>query len=198
MIHYNEYSFFYYACFRSSLVATAGGKLTLPAVTSYGQASTDLFQTRTLHADGAGSMLDLSHVLGLTNGTNYDARLVIEALAGGVVDLRGATRIDDPSGGDTRQRSVGISADAGTIRLDTLTTFTDVNGTASGNVDGRWSSLVARNGGNITAPNLATLQGVDLSYDGTGSLPAASLRAVTSGRITASGVTLTLANLSNV
>ena len=42
-----------------------------------------------------------------------------------------------------------------------MTSFSDVNGNGSGNVDGRWSSLTAHNGGSIVDPKLATLVGVD-------------------------------------
>ncbi len=48
-----------------------------------------------------------------------------------------------------------------TIQLDALTTMTDANGTASGDVDGRWSTLVARDGGTVVVNSAATgIQGV--------------------------------------
>src|SRR5262245_17026106 len=157
----------------SNFIVTGGGRIALPAVTNYNQASTDSFQSRTFRADGTGSRLQINNLAAISNGTNYDAHLFIQAAAGGEVALNGLTRITDPTSGDTRHRSIEISADgaASIIRLNSLDTFTDSFATASGNVDGRWSVLVATNGRSITAPNLATLRGIDLSVDATSSIP---------------------------
>ena len=181
----------------SSLFATGGGKLSLPALRGYNEGSVVSPQVVTLQATGAGSVLDLGGLQSITNGTLYGSLLEIQALSGGTVDLHNALRIVDPSSGDTRQRSIDVTADAGTIKLDALTTMTDAFGDGSGAVDGRWSTLAVHNGGIITAPVLSTLVGVDLLYDGSGTLPLGSLRSVTDGRVTASGVGVALPLLAD-
>src|SRR4029453_10163617 len=106
----------------------------------------------------------------------------------------------DPSSGDTRHRSIDISADgaASIVQLNSLDTFTDSFGTASGNLDGRWSALIATNGGSITVPNLATLRGIDLSVDATSSIPTTSLRTPERGRFMVTGANVTLPNLATI
>src|SRR5262249_52604789 len=78
---------------------------------------------------------------------------------------------------------------------DALVGFVDANGTGAGNVDGRWSSLTARNQGTVVAPRLTTLQGVALALDGTGTLSTASIRSFISGRLTVSATGYDLTGL---
>jgi len=47
----------------------------------------------TLRASGVGSVLDLHTLTSLTGGDDVNDHVVIEALAGGTVDLRGVTNI---------------------------------------------------------------------------------------------------------
>ncbi len=75
--------------------------------------------------------------------------------------------------------------------------MTDANGTASGDVDGRWSTLTARDGGTITAPLLVSLQGVDVTLDGTGTLDTAQWQSFTSGRLTVDAEGTNLAALED-
>src|SRR5262249_12973978 len=102
----------------SVLSASAGGTLSLPALTHYNQAAIVNQQAIALQATGNGSLLNLGNLLALVNGTLYAAQLEIAAQAGGTVDLHSAVRIDDLPTGDTRQRSIDITADAGTVKLD--------------------------------------------------------------------------------
>ncbi len=170
----------------ASFFVSGGVTLALPSVSSYSHQSTGSFQVRTWRVEDVGSRLDLSQLTTITNGTHYATRLSVEALYGGTIDLSGVISIIDPSSGDTRRRSVDVLADGAgsTIRLDALTTMTDANGTASGDVDGRWSTLTARDGGTIAAPLLVSLQGVDVLLDGTGTLDTAQWQSFTSGRLT--------------
>jgi hypothetical protein len=72
----------------ASLIALGGATLTVPArVTHYTHDTDGNSQTRTLRAEGVGSVLDLSPILSVTNGPNYDADLIIEARSGGAVCL---------------------------------------------------------------------------------------------------------------
>jgi hypothetical protein len=90
-----------------------GGILELPMVTSYAHASTSNSQTRTLRAEGAGSLLDLGNVQTVTNGTHYNSRLVIEAISGGQIDLGDTVEITEPNSGDLRYRRGCRAADSG-------------------------------------------------------------------------------------
>ena len=58
---------------------------------------------------GAGSMIDLPNVALITGGTNYDARLFIQAANGGEVSLPSVRQISDPTGGDTRYRTIDVT-----------------------------------------------------------------------------------------
>jgi hypothetical protein len=152
----------------SSLLATGGGTLALPGMTSYNLAPTGSFQTQTIRAEGAGSRIDLPGVGSLANGTHYTVRLQVEALAGGEVRMADLRRIIDPGAGDTRRRSNDLLAQGkgGVLDLGTLEAFTDAYGIASGDPDGHWSTLAATDGGIIRAPSLTTLRGVELTLDG--------------------------------
>ncbi len=81
---------------------SGGAHLALPLATSYNHASTTNNQVRHFQAVGAGSLLDLSAVASITNGTNYGSQLQIDAAGGAVVDLSGVTQIADGAGGDYR------------------------------------------------------------------------------------------------
>jgi len=155
-----------------SFFVSGGGLVSLPLVTSYSVASTGNDQHRTFRAEEAGSLLDLSNVTTITNGTNYGARLYVEALTGGEIDLGGVTEITDPSAGDTRHRSIDVTADGvgSVVDLGLLTTYTDVRATASGNTYGRWSTMSARDAGVVRVrPAGTAVQGVhvDAGHEGT-------------------------------
>ncbi len=171
----------------SSFFATGGGSLTLPVATSYSQAAPQTFVTQTFRAEGIDSLLDLGGLTALTNGTFYASRLTIEAVGGGTIDLHSVATIDDATSGDTRRRSIDITADGtgSTIRLNALTSITDAQATGAGDVDGRWSTLTVRDA-TIEAPNLNTLTGVSLSISGLAVLPLAQITSITSGQIAVS------------
>ena len=172
--------------------ALGGGHIVLPNLTGYTHASTGNSQLRTFRAWGSGSLLDLSNLTGITNGSNYNSDISIEALAGGHVDLKSVTSILDNAGGDTNERVVGIAADGtgSLIDLGSLTTFHDANAA-------RRSTLVARNGGTVQAGNLTDLQAVDVTLDGTGTLPISQITTFTSGVARLSGVDHTFSSLAN-
>ena len=66
----------------SSLFVSGGGTLALPLLTSYVNQTASNDQFRTLQSSGAGSVLDLHNVTTITNGTNFDTNLTIQALSG--------------------------------------------------------------------------------------------------------------------
>ena len=181
----------------ASFFVGGGVTLSLPSAVSYNQGSNANVQTRTFHADGAGSRLDLGHLATLTNGTYYASLLEIEAFSGGTVDLSGVGQIIDPGSGDTRQRGIDVTADDGTVRLDALTTFSDAFGNGSGAVDGRWSTLRARDGGTIVDPRLTALNGVDVTLDGTGTIGTSQIVSMVSGRFNLGGATADFGGLTD-
>ena len=97
-----------------------------------------------MRIQGGGSLLDLSQLTTLTNGTSFGSDITLEALTGGMIDLSGVTEIIDPATGDLRARAVRITADGigSTIDLQTLSSFQDLN------ADDR-STMTARHGGII-------------------------------------------------
>ena len=128
-------------------------------------------------------MLDLPNLISITNGTNIGSRVSIQALAGGAIDLGGVIQIIDPAVGDTRSRAVRVTADGigSTIDLQALTTFQDPN------ADVR-STLTPRNGGSILAGSLTDLGGVQLTIDGTGTLPVAQITTFENSQATLSTI----------
>src|SRR5205085_1108161 len=94
----------------ANLYAQSGAHLSLPKATSYGHAATSSNQVRTLEAAGAGSVLDLSGLTSITNGTEYGSQIHAEALGGGLIDLGSVTQIADGTGGDYRARAIVVSA----------------------------------------------------------------------------------------
>src|SRR5262249_14181581 len=149
--------------------------------TSYNHASTGSNQDRHLQAAGAGSVLDLSGVTSVTNGTNFGNHIYVDALDGGLVDLSAVTQINDGSGGDTRVRAVLITANGGTaapstVKLSALTTFSDVNaGDVNLGGDTAFSRLDAYSGGVLQTPALTRLTGVYIGRDAASSVNTAQI-----------------------
>src|SRR5262249_6933483 len=152
-------------------------------VTSYANLSVYNDEYRTWQASDGGSELDMPNLASITNGLIYDSRLAISALAGGTIVLNGLTQIVDPNSGDQRRRMIGVTADGGgsMIRLPALASFVDNYSGNNYDSDPRSSLLTATNGGAIQAGALTTLQGVQVTLDGTGTLAAANLAAATLG-----------------
>src|SRR5207253_4462513 len=133
----------------------------------------------------------------ITNGTRYDTRLAVSALAGGTVNLSGVTQVTEPTGGDARYTDVNIKSDGAgsTVNLAALTSFTDVFGsvTQSGQGGGgSLSTLTATNGGNVLAISLTSTQNVGLTYTATGSLQTPKLTTVAGGSINVAGASINL------
>src|SRR5262249_14166540 len=146
----------------TSLYVSGGGTLALPGVTSYTNLVSYNDQYRTLQASGAGSALDLHNVTAVTNGTNYDTNLTIQALAGASVNLSGTTTLLDRPPGDKNYGAINVTADgAGSaVNLSALSSFVDnyAGSTGGGN---RFSTLTATNSGAVTvAGSNALLVGV--------------------------------------
>jgi hypothetical protein len=173
-----------------SLAAVSGGRINLPRLIHYRHNSTGNSQTRNLRAEGFGSELTMDALETVLNGTHYDSNLRFQALSGGRVSMTNLLQVVEDTSGDTRQRSVSLTADGfgSTILLNQLRLFGDVN------PDER-SAVLVRNGGEIQVPSLRTLQGVDLSLDGLGTLATGQITEFTSGRLLMNRLTADLSSL---
>ncbi|MCA9262275.1 MAG: hypothetical protein KDA60_00440 [Planctomycetales bacterium] len=170
----------------ASVFVVDGGHASLLGSTSY--LNTNTTSATTLRATGQDSVLDLGNVQTIANSTNYASVLSIEALAGGRLNLGSAHHIEDTQAGDTRRRAIDIRATGSNsvVDLSSLMAMTDTWGVGSAG-DGRWSTLVAEDGGTVVAPNLTILDGVHLSRRTSGTLPTAQLAVFRSGQLTLDG-----------
>ena len=167
----------------SHLRAYDGATVSLPQVTHYDAKSTGNDQTRIIRAEGPGSLIDLSGLTSIINGTHYNSHIRIDAFAGGDIDLSSVQEIRDVNAGDTRRRSIDIQAD-GTdtlINLKSLVNFIDVSGTGPGAINARWSTLTSLNEGVIWADALAETSGVHVELGGGSSSQSDSQSAADSG-----------------
>ncbi|PNY34459.1 hypothetical protein C2E31_23270, partial [Rhodopirellula baltica] len=107
-----------------NLVATSGGKLSLPGVTSYTNKNTN-DNDRYLRADGAGSKLSLPNVTSIASSVDRADELIIQARYGGTVEI--GTDVSEtvvPSGAVQFDADGGTEALASLIDLPNLTSFT--------------------------------------------------------------------------
>jgi cytoskeletal protein CcmA (bactofilin family) len=145
-----------------SILVTAGGLASLPAVTSYSSAGG---RTAVLRATDAGSVLDLSNVVHVDFSLGYEASLFIEALAGGTVDLSQATEISDTAIATVRAARLTADGAGSTIDLSSLTKIED-NSPWYG--DRNWNaSLTATNSGAISVGINTRLKDVNVTIDAT-------------------------------
>ena len=175
----------------ASLYALGGGYLSLPGLTDYAMVAGG---TRTLQADGVGSVLDISSATTLT-GSSADGSdsvthtLQVLATNGGKVDLSGTTRIIDPAAGNELNRRFVISS-AGTGSVIDLAGLTELRDTTSASYFGSGvSSVGASGGGTVNAPLMTRFANTDLRLGNAAStLLTGQLTSVTNGSITVSGM----------
>ena len=161
----------------SSITISGGATLSLPNLTGYSNPNT--FGSATFQASGAGSTLNLA---GLSTITGSGQNVVfVKALAGGHISLPALTTI---SGGNVR-----ISADATGSQVD-VSALTSFN--SGGN------ALAVTNSGSVLDASLVTLNGVDVTLDGTGTLATDQWATLIGGSITVTHGTYSLPGLTNV
>ena len=167
----------------SNLYAENGATLRFPLITSYSHASFTHELVRILRAAGPGSRLELGGIRTVTNGTQFNSRLLIEATDGGTVDLSNVTALVDPEEGDQRIRRIDVSASgAGSlVDLAKLTSFEDQLGYDF--FFGHYSSLTAAAGGEIRVPQLTTLNGISITMNGAGIIDSDQFASFTNGRL---------------
>ncbi|MEX2673531.1 MAG: hypothetical protein WD294_15645 [Phycisphaeraceae bacterium] len=167
----------------ANLFATGGGTLTLTNLASY--AGSGSATHTSIQANGAGTAINLASVTTLAGNTFPSARLNINAINGGAIDLSALTEV---TGG-----KVSFLADGAGSELD-LSQLTSI--THSGNIA---SVLEATDNGVIIAPNLTHLYRVNLNLDATGGvLPTSQLTHFQEGVATVHGTTPDFSSIVNV
>ena len=170
----------------TSLYVNDGVTLSLPSVTHYDGSSTGNSQYRRFQVTGENSRLLLNNLTYVVNGSHYNSRIYLEALAGGKLEASGLVHIEDTNVGDSNYRSVHLTADGenSSIDVSSLESITDRNATVS-NGNGRWSTLSASNGGMLLTDELREVTGVHLTVGTGASFP--NLENLTSGRLDVAG-----------
>ena len=167
-----------------TVYANSGATLSFPNLTSYAGQSA---YYPTIQANGAGSVIDLSHLTTLAGGPS-GSFLYVNALAGGKVNLSNLTSY---TAGAT-----GFDADGSANGTPSTIDLSKLTGLFS---DSYYNSrLVATNGGTIVDPLLATLNRTDLTTDGTSTLGTSQITTYTNGTITTNGGTPNYSGLTSL
>jgi hypothetical protein len=163
----------------TSLYADSGGQLSLPAVE---KTISTAGNGVTYQANGAGSVLDLTHLVSL-HGVSSFGQLNINAYNGGFVALSNVTSY---TGGSTA------------VRADGTGSAIDLSARPNLSSDVYYlSGLEVSNGGIIHTGALTTLDRVAVNINGTGQLDTAQLATATRSSLTASGSTPNFSLLTN-
>ncbi len=138
----------------ASLYAIGGALLKLPNLISYSYTAS--FGTAYLEASGTGSTLSLPGLTSLASvGPTYGNTIDIEALQGGQVLLPTLASVAPAN------TTISLKAD-GTSSLVNIAGLTTLNALGG--------SLTASNGGTILDTDLTTINNVNLTFDGTGTI----------------------------
>ena len=167
----------------SSFLVSGGAVLNLSDLSTY---AGPVNATATWQATGTGSKLAMSKLAALTEDTgSYSSRTLIQALSGGDVELPALTSI---SGGPVQLESDGAGS---VLNINALTSF-------SGNTNqGNFSGLQVTNHASVSDSALTTLEDVNLTLDGTGTLSISQIASFTDGSISLSGGTETFIGLTD-
>ena len=164
----------------SSFLVSGGATLSLPELTTY-----SLTQDSTFEATGTGSILSLANLNSVTVDTSNSGELAaFAALAGGKVTLSSLAQLDT---GPVVLESDGTGS---VLNVSALTSFTAQN-------DDLDASLQATNSGTVQDPLLTTIDTVNVTLDGTGTISTSQITSYTNGLMTVSGGTPDFSNLSD-
>jgi alanine dehydrogenase len=158
--------------------ALYGGSLHFP---NLGSATNNAYTTY-WHAEGAGSLVDVSAITNLAVGNN--SRLYLEAFTGGTVDMRRLV---------TMTNTLWVNAqDAGSV--------VNLSGLAGryrcyGNYE---LKLEARDGGSILVPNLTQLERATVTLVNTGMVSTAQLNLLTNVDLTVDGAAPDFGRITNI
>ncbi len=175
----------------TQLFVSNGVTLSLPAATTARLNQSPQFGAPVWQATHAGSVIDLPNVTNLTQSTETMAS--IAAFAGGLINLPGVTSIDIAAGGfNFQERDIHVMADGSgsEVNLSGLTAFNDAG-------PGR-SRLSATDGGEVDVQNMATANRVDVTVDGTGTLPTSQIVDAMGSRFVANGTLIDLSNATTL
>jgi len=173
----------------ASFTVKDGVTLDLPSVTAVSFSRPDA--NPIFSAQGAGSVLALTNVTALT--LDRERTAVVEAIAGGTVDLSGVTQVNIAVGGfDFQERDINFTADGDNslIDLSALTAFNDLG-------PGR-SSLIAKNNGEISVPAMTTAHRVNIVDDGTGTLSTSQITNAFGSRFEATATAIDLSSATTL
>ena len=165
----------------SNLYAQASASLTLPALTSYANAHS--YDGTSFEATGGGAMLSLPN---LTSLGQLQSDLDIQATQGGQVDAPDLDSIASPG---TQDEYLEVNADGAGSRVN-LSGLTSLDVTEG--------DLTVTDQGTVLDTALATLSGVDVTLDGTGSLATGRWTSLDDGSVTIQGGSYSFTNLANI
>ena len=165
----------------SNVDVSSGATLSLPGVTTY----TESISSSQLTATGTGSTLELDNLTSLALADQLS--VTIQALAGGTVDLPALTQIATST---VNLNSTGTNS---TLDVSALTSIAITNTVADYH-----SSLSATSGGTILDGSLTSLDGTDLSLNGTNNLSTSQFTSYTNGDLTVTGGAYNLAALTDI
>ena len=148
----------------SSFIVSAGRNLSTPAATAFQGRSS---RPSSLVADGSNSLLDMSQLITIRGGDNWDTD--IQALRGGRVDLSGVATIPDGSA------DVWADGNDSVVDLSGLAAYTATNIFQA--------RIRATNGGRVMLSNDVVVSGANLSLDKTSAIDLHNLRLGAGGSI---------------
>ncbi len=169
----------------ASIVAL-GGSVSILGATSYARTATADGDGDLLAADAG--LLDLAAISVITQsqvGAPQNAALRIESTNDGTVDLSLVASI---TGGATQVVASGVGSE---INLESLTSLVDTNSATQ-------SYIQATQGSDINILNLATLDGVDLFLDGSGTIDTVQMTSYLNGVATITGGPAEFSGMLNV
>ena len=178
----------------ANLYALGGAVIELPLVLNYAAPERDPMTFR-LRASGAGSVLRFPNLTNVIGDGLRDSYVVIEALAGGRVELPAVAQMTQPytGGYSSYPRGIQVLADGtnSMVDLSGLVNFAD-----QAPVHGSW--LEARNGGTILTGQLVALSGVEVRLNAMGTLNLPALRSVVDSVVTVAGLAANWSGVTNL
>ncbi|MBS0265753.1 MAG: hypothetical protein JSS02_27730, partial [Planctomycetes bacterium] len=171
----------------SSLVVRGGGALALPAVRHFAAYSGGIGESSSLSAVGAGSVLDLSNVSGLSGTTGWADSFGIIAEQGGRLDLSGVVAITT---GSAQVKADGTDS---VVDFSSLTQFSATYGFQT-----PVATLMSSNGGSLLTSNLESLDSVSLSIAADTLIDLGKLVSVTSSELIVDGTNFELQNVTRI
>ncbi len=162
----------------ASLYAEGGATLAIPGLNNYAAPG-----FTTLEATGSGSVLDLSGLTSISDGSYQDT---VEAISGGTVNLNSLATL-------AANLTLEAEYSGSVLNLPDLTSFTVGSAFAVGGAD-----LLAENGAAVDCPQLEALNTVSLTVSDTASVSLGSVTNIDGSSVTAeNGATVSLPGVTS-